>query len=82
MYLLSIQSVQSICIAHTQVHYYQPLWTLVGGGEKTVQDSARPMSSVMPKDATWIKAKVEQFDPAQNIVYTSDNRKVRLLIVV
>ena len=52
------------------------MWTLVGGGEKTLQDSAKEMSKLMPKNATWIKEKVEQFDPAQNLVYTSDNKKV------
>ncbi|XP_065884584.1 sulfide:quinone oxidoreductase, mitochondrial-like [Dysidea avara] len=63
-------------IEPSDVHYYQPMWTLVGGGEKTLQDSAKEMSKLMPKNATWIKEKVEQFDPAQNLVYTSDNRKV------
>jgi len=29
-------------------HYYQPLWTLVGGGRAPVKESARPQASVMP----------------------------------
>jgi sulfide:quinone oxidoreductase len=36
-------------------HYYQPLWTLVGGGCAPVESSARPQASVMPKGVTWIR---------------------------
>ncbi|MCA9515100.1 MAG: FAD/NAD(P)-binding protein, partial [Myxococcales bacterium] len=50
------------------VHYYQPLWTLVGGGVFDRQASARPMASVMPSGATWIQDAVEAFDPANNAV--------------
>lgn len=52
------------------------MWTLVGGGEKTLQDSAKPTSKLMPKNANWIQAKVEQFDPKENTVYASNNVKV------
>ena len=29
-----------------EVHYYQPLWTLVGGGIYPREESARPMADV------------------------------------
>ncbi|MCB9731923.1 MAG: NAD(P)/FAD-dependent oxidoreductase [Deltaproteobacteria bacterium] len=56
------------------VHYYQPLWTLVGGGVFDRQASARPMASVMPSGATWIQDAVEAFDPANNAVTLSSGR--------
>ena len=31
------------------MHYYQPMWTLVGGGLKKMEQSQRPMSQVLPK---------------------------------
>ena len=31
------------------MHYYQPLWTLVGGGQAKASTTARTESSVMPK---------------------------------
>ena len=37
-------------------HYYQPAWTLVGGGAYDVKDTVRPTAEVMPKAAVWIKA--------------------------
>ena len=32
-------------------HFYQPLWTLVGGGFKDVHESQRPMAAVLPAGA-------------------------------
>ena len=39
----------------TDVHYYQPSWTLVGGLAFDKRKTARPMASVMPRKATWIR---------------------------
>ena len=36
-------------------HYYQPAWTLVGGGVFNQADTVRTEASVMPKKATWLK---------------------------
>ena len=44
-------------------HYYQPLWTLVGGGCAPVEESARPQASVMPKGVTWIPEAAAEIDP-------------------
>lgn len=35
-------------------HYYQPLFTLVGGGRCPQSETARPEASVMPKGVTWV----------------------------
>ncbi|CAM5217099.1 Pyridine nucleotide-disulfide oxidoreductase OS=Lysinibacillus sphaericus OX=1421 GN=LS41612_13860 PE=4 SV=1 [Lysinibacillus sphaericus] len=32
-------------------HYYQPLWTLVGGGAAKKEDSERSMESLIPEGA-------------------------------
>jgi sulfide:quinone oxidoreductase len=50
-------------IEPSDVHYYQPLWTLVGGGRAPVGESVRPELSVMPKAATWIKDRAVEIDP-------------------
>ena len=39
-------------------HYYQPMWTLVGGGAKNLSQSVRPMKSVLPSKATWLQAEL------------------------
>lgn len=49
-------------------HYYQPAWTLVGGGAFDVNDTVRSQASVIPKGAKWIKQAVTGFDPDNNAV--------------
>lgn len=53
-------------------HYYQPLWTLVGGGASKKEDSERDMTSVIPEGAVWIKDAISTFAPKKNEV-TSAN---------
>src|SRR5690349_10036985 len=53
-------------------HYYQPLWTLVGGGQAKVSTTERAESSVMPKAATWIKKAAGTVDPDSNTVTCVD----------
>jgi sulfide:quinone oxidoreductase len=65
------------------VHYYQPGWTLVGGGVFAPEDTARTMGSVLPRGVRWIKAAVAAFEPGKNIVVLDGCRlvKYRKLIV-
>jgi sulfide:quinone oxidoreductase len=53
-------------------HYYQPAWTLVGGGAFDAASTARAMAEVMPEGVTWIQKKVTGFSPAQNRVLLPD----------
>jgi sulfide:quinone oxidoreductase len=54
----------------SEKHYYQPAWTLVGGGDYDIKDTIRPQAEVMPKKAIWIKDRVVAFEPNQNSVIT------------
>ena len=51
-----------------QRHYYQPLWTLVGGGLARFEESDRPMSAVMPRGVEWVQEEVSRVDPSANRV--------------
>lgn len=57
-------------------HYYQPLWTLVGGGRAPVEKSARPERSVMPKGVTWIQERAEDIDPDEQTVSTDRRSRI------
>ncbi|WP_237568013.1 NAD(P)/FAD-dependent oxidoreductase [Mycolicibacterium lacusdiani] len=59
-------------IEPSDTHYYQPLWTLVGGGQAKASTTARPEASVMPKGATWIKNAAATVDPDDNTVTCAD----------
>ncbi|MGO4919529.1 FAD-dependent oxidoreductase [Maribacter spongiicola] len=70
--LLTQKGAKDVAIIEpADTHYYQPAWTLVGAGTYDFDKTARPMSSVMPKNATWIKDKATGFDPENNIVHTA-----------
>lgn len=56
------------------VHYYQPLWTLVGAGVSKKETSARSMESVIPDGAVWIKEGIKTFNPDQNEVNTTKDK--------
>jgi sulfide:quinone oxidoreductase len=60
----------------SEVHYYQPLWTLVGGGCVKRETTKRSEASVMPKDVTWIRDAASGFDPDNNVVMTEGGRSV------
>ena len=49
-------------------HYYQPLWTLVGGGVFPREESVRDEADYIPPGATWIQDKVVAFQPEDNTV--------------
>ena len=51
-----------------EVHYYQPLWTLVGAGLAQMSETVRPELSVMPKGAKWIKDRAIGVDPEARTV--------------
>ncbi len=57
-------------------HYYQALWTLVGGGCAKRETSMRSEASVMPKDATWIRDAATEFDPGNNTVLTDGGKTI------
>lgn len=57
-------------------HYYQPMFTLVGGGAKPLDASRRPMASLMPPEAKWVKSSVTEFHPDENYVVTADGKKM------
>jgi sulfide:quinone oxidoreductase len=49
-------------------HYYQPLWTLVGGGVFAKEASERDEAEFIPFGASWIQDYVTGFDPDNNAV--------------
>ncbi len=63
-------------IEPSTVHYYQPLWTLVGGGEANIDETVRPESSVMPKGVTWIRGAATGVDPDAQTVSLDNGETV------
>ncbi|WP_075258425.1 bifunctional protein tyrosine phosphatase family protein/NAD(P)/FAD-dependent oxidoreductase [Herbaspirillum camelliae] len=59
------------------VHYYQPGWTLVGGGVFKPAQTARVMGSLIPRGVRWIKSAVAGFEPERNAVLLEGCRVVK-----
>jgi sulfide:quinone oxidoreductase len=57
-----------VIIEPSTVHYYQPLWTLVGGGVFSREITKRDEAEFIPPGTAWIQDYVESFDPDQNNV--------------
>ncbi|XP_062858402.1 sulfide:quinone oxidoreductase, mitochondrial [Trichomycterus rosablanca] len=67
---------QVAIVEPSEMHYYQPIWTLVGAGAKKVSTSGRPTASVMPSGVKWIKSKVMKIDPKNNTVFTESGKEI------
>ena len=51
-------------------HYYQPLWTLVGGGIFQKEESERDEADFIPDGVTWIQEAATSIDPENRTVHT------------
>ncbi len=49
-------------------HFYQPGWTMVGGGVFNAEKTRRDMQSLIPHGISWIRQAVVGFSPEQNEV--------------
>ena len=46
-------------------HYYQPGFTMVGGGIFNIKETRRDMRSIIPGTVNWIQSAVSKFDPKE-----------------
>lgn len=75
--LLRAGGIQDVAIIEpSDKHYYQPLWTLVGGGVARREDSVRPMAGLIPKGAHWIQDAASEFFPEENRLTTRDGKDI------
>ena len=59
------------------IHYYQPGWTMVGGGIFEASDTAKTMGGLIPQGVHWIKAAVAAFEPKDSAVILDGCRVVK-----
>lgn len=59
-----------------EFHYYQPAWTLVGGGAYKAQDTQRPLKSLLPKGTTHIAQAVTEVDADNNQLVLGNGERV------
>jgi sulfide:quinone oxidoreductase len=66
----------------SDVHYYQPGWTLVGAGVFRPETTCRPTASVMPRGVEWIRNAAVAFAPEDNLVHLADGTCISYLMLV
>ncbi|MGH0001992.1 TIGR01244 family sulfur transferase [Pseudovibrio ascidiaceicola] len=59
------------------IHYYQPGWTMVGGGVFNASQTAKTMGSLIPRGVHWLKSAVAAFEPQDNAVILDGCRVVK-----
>jgi len=57
-------------------HYYQPGWTMVGGGVFSDMQTMRSMRDLIPKRVSWIKQCVVGFAPQDNTVQLDNGQSL------
>lgn len=60
----------------SEAHYYQPGWTMVGGGAFPPHVTARATAQLIPKNVRWIRSHVTRFLPKKNRVVLADQSQV------
>lgn len=69
-------SLQIGILEPSEKHYYQPAWTLVGGGAFDYKDTAREEEDFIPKGVDWIKDRATAIDASQNKVETANSGSI------
>ena len=63
-------------IEPSATHYYQPLWTLVGGGVFAKEATARPQAPLIPPGVEWIRSGAAEIDPVSQTVVTTAGTRI------
>ncbi|KAK9883996.1 hypothetical protein WA026_004931 [Henosepilachna vigintioctopunctata] len=66
-----------IILDPSEKHFYQPLFTLIGGGIYGLEKSFKFQKDVLPEDAKWIQDKVQQLSPKSNEVITAGGDTIK-----
>lgn len=70
------KSLDIAIVEPSETHYYQPLWTLVGGGVVPKEVTRRDEARYIPEGVTWIRDTVVETCPEDNALTTARGTRV------
>lgn len=69
-------SIRIALIDPASEHFYQPGWTMVGGGVFDARTTRREMQGLIPSGTEWIQERVASFHPAGNTVELENGKTI------
>lgn len=63
-------------IEPSEDHYYQPGWTMVGGGVFNVESTKRRTADLIPNGCDWVQFRAEEIKPDSNQVILDGGAKI------
>jgi sulfide:quinone oxidoreductase len=69
-------SLKVALIEPSDKHYYQPAWTLVGGGVYNNADTERDEAQYIPEGVEWIRQKAVSFEMSESRIFLGDGTDV------
>ncbi|MGJ8690331.1 MAG: TIGR01244 family sulfur transferase [Gammaproteobacteria bacterium] len=67
---------QIAIVDKAEKHYYQPGWTMVGGGVFHASDTERDTASLIPAGVDWIQKAAQEFSPENNSLTLDDGSQI------
>lgn len=66
----------------SSVHWYQPLWTLVGAGVSALERTRRAEGAVVPRGVRWVQDAAAELDPDEQVVTTASGSRIGYDVLV
>jgi sulfide:quinone oxidoreductase len=66
----------------SEKHYYQPAWTMVGGGFYDINDTVKAEAEVIPDGVHWIREAVSSFQPEENAITLKSGSSINYAYLV
>jgi sulfide:quinone oxidoreductase len=70
------KSLDIAIVEPSDIHYYQPLWTLVGGGVVSKEVTRRAESRYIPRGVSWLREAAVEICPEDNALVTARGTRV------
>lgn len=70
------KSVRIALVDPAEKHYYQPGWTMVGGGVFTAESTCRNTADLIPNGCDWINKSVSQITPKENQIILDSGESI------